>query len=309
MNDLVVKPFPCKEVDCGMSFFTEDHLSVHIQAKHTKLNLEIPKTSNAQIYCKLKIEKLILKVIRTWKLFLADQTPTPTRLLNNCEELRVFDDLQNINPFEEGFRRACEDSNNGLDHSGYLSVPSNQDTLHTPQILSSLDPSPIFDETATTNNIPKVTTTRPSPDRITILDEKIPTTIQAPIALLPKPSIIYATPIKIKTESKSSESVKDRLKSVILSNSNDTNRLKTQNIPTIIIGTVPIVATPANLILNNVVDDKKSETRRNDNEISRKRSRSSGESNRGGSQKTERNRAAAKRYRWVKKLIDDLKKV
>lgn len=214
--------------------------------------------------------------------------------------MRVFDDLQNINPFEEGFRRACEDSNNGIDHSGFLSVPTNQDTLHTPQILSSLDPSPTFGEAANINNIPKITTTQPSPERITIVDElneRIPPVTQAPIALLPKPSIIYATPITIKSDSKGSESVKDRLKSVILSNSNDTNRLKTQNIPTIIIGTVPIVAAPTNLILNNVVDEKKNETRKNDIEISsRKRSRPSGES-KGGNQKTERNRAAAKRYR------------
>ena len=46
MNEDVLKPFPCKEIDCGMSFFTEDHLSVHYQAKHSKLNLEIPKGPN-----------------------------------------------------------------------------------------------------------------------------------------------------------------------------------------------------------------------------------------------------------------------
>lgn len=247
-------------------------------------------------------------------LFLADQTPTPTRLLNNCEELRVFDDLQNINPFEEGFRRAVEDNSNGIDHSGFLSVPtSNQDTLHTPQIMPSLNPSPTFDDsnnsnslTSNTNNIPKVTLTQPSSENITILDERPPPIIQQPIALLPKPNIIYAAPIitstTIKTESKSSESVKDKLKSVILSNSgaqNDlNNRLKTHNIPTIIIGTVPLIATPANLVINNTLkEEKKIDLKKSDNnEISRKRSKPSGDS-KGSSQKTERNRAAAKRYR------------
>lgn len=48
--DNVLKPFPCKENDCSMSFFTEDHLSVHLQAKHNKLNLEIPKDSNITIF-------------------------------------------------------------------------------------------------------------------------------------------------------------------------------------------------------------------------------------------------------------------
>lgn len=47
MNEDVLKPFPCKETGCALSFFTEDHLSVHYQAKHDgKLNLEIPKGSN-----------------------------------------------------------------------------------------------------------------------------------------------------------------------------------------------------------------------------------------------------------------------
>lgn len=52
MNQDVVKPFPCKEEDCGMSFFTEDHLSVHIQAKHNKLNIEIPRGNANLIFGK-----------------------------------------------------------------------------------------------------------------------------------------------------------------------------------------------------------------------------------------------------------------
>jgi hypothetical protein len=51
MNEDVLKPFPCKEIGCSVSFFTEDHLSAHYQAKHSKLNLEIPKGSNIQIFC------------------------------------------------------------------------------------------------------------------------------------------------------------------------------------------------------------------------------------------------------------------
>lgn len=40
--------------------------------------------------------------------FLVDQTPTPTRFIRNCEEVGLFQDLQNVNPFEETFRRAVE---------------------------------------------------------------------------------------------------------------------------------------------------------------------------------------------------------
>jgi len=51
-----------------------------------------------------------------WKInqYVADQTPTPTRFLKNCEEVGLFQDLQNVvNPFEETFRRAVEAGNTG----------------------------------------------------------------------------------------------------------------------------------------------------------------------------------------------------
>lgn len=31
---------------------------------------------------------------------LADETPTPTRFIRNCEEVGLFQDLQNVNPFD-----------------------------------------------------------------------------------------------------------------------------------------------------------------------------------------------------------------
>jgi len=30
----------------------------------------------------------------------ADETPTPTRFIRNCEEVGLFQDLQNVNPFD-----------------------------------------------------------------------------------------------------------------------------------------------------------------------------------------------------------------
>ncbi|CAD1478828.1 unnamed protein product, partial [Heterotrigona itama] len=62
-----------------------------------------------------------------------DQTPTPTRFIRNCEEVGLFQDLQNVNPFEETFRRAVESGNTGT-----LTVPEagiTDDTLHTPHIF------------------------------------------------------------------------------------------------------------------------------------------------------------------------------
>lgn len=39
-------------------------------------------------------------------LILADQTPTPTRFIKYGEEVGLFQDLQNVNPFEEQFKKA-----------------------------------------------------------------------------------------------------------------------------------------------------------------------------------------------------------
>ncbi|GAB0100612.1 hypothetical protein DMENIID0001_166740 [Sergentomyia squamirostris] len=75
-----------------------------------------------------------------------DQTPTPTRLIRNCEEVGLFEDLKHVNPFEETFRRAVEDgktpSESGLmlpdgpDFESAAKIVS-EDTLHTPHIFPS----------------------------------------------------------------------------------------------------------------------------------------------------------------------------
>lgn len=81
------------------------------------------------------------------QLVLADQTPTPTRLIRNCEEVGLFDDLQHVNPFDETFRRAVE-SDCG-DHDVTKCTKPNletqttlealtmhsEETLHTPNVL------------------------------------------------------------------------------------------------------------------------------------------------------------------------------
>lgn len=330
MEGEVLKPFPCKELDCGMSFFTEDHLSVHYQAKHNKLNLEIPKGTNT-IFGEKELETV--ERSNVYQLILADQTPTPTRLLNNCEELRVFDDLQNINPFEEGFRRAVEDIS-GRDNS-FLQIPSNhQDTLHTPQILPQFENRPMKKEPnpeiptqdepenltipstpEDSSNIPKLfRQAEPSANDLKISQKP-------PITLLPKPNIIYAAAsigaqatIRLLESdvNKSNESVKDKLKNIILNNSGsqiDKKRIKSEPVSTIYIGTVPLVARTTGLIISsdnntnnfNISNDEVTppnhfEVKSNDNgSVSRKRVR--GEKSEASTLKVERNRAAARRYR------------
>lgn len=239
----------------------------------------------------------------------------------------MFDDLQNINPFEEGFRRAVEDGSNGM--CCFLATPSNQDTLHTPQILPQFESRPVKSEPPTQDEPENLTIPTTVDDPSNIPKIEVPTSSvndlkfsqksssqPPPIPLLPKPSVIYAAPIITSPTaiqgysleaSRSNESVKDKLKSIILSNSGsqlDKKRIKTEPVPTILIGAVPLIATPANLILNsssNKFDFMSNETAQpetvpvNNGSGSRKRAR--GDRPEASVMKVERNRAAARRYR------------
>ncbi|XP_076240517.1 activating transcription factor-2 [Calliopsis andreniformis] len=105
------KPFVCSSSGCNMSFTDEDQLTLHKKKHDMMLNLGNSKNTG----------------------FVADETPTPTRFIRNCEEVGLFQDLQNVNPFEETFRRAVESGNTGT-----LTVPEveiTDDTLHTPHIF------------------------------------------------------------------------------------------------------------------------------------------------------------------------------
>ncbi|XP_011308093.1 cyclic AMP-dependent transcription factor ATF-2 [Fopius arisanus] len=109
------KPFACSSPGCNMSFTNEDHLTVHKKKHDMILNFGTNKTG----------------------VFVADQTPTPTRFIRNCEEMGLFQDLQNVNPFDETFRRAVESGKLG-------SLPESEmvqsdDTLHTPQVFPHIE--------------------------------------------------------------------------------------------------------------------------------------------------------------------------
>lgn len=52
------------------------------------------------------MEVNLVGCIFVWSsIFLADQTPTPTKFLRNCEEIGLFHELSK-NPFEEAFKKA-----------------------------------------------------------------------------------------------------------------------------------------------------------------------------------------------------------
>lgn len=278
-------------------------------------------------------------------------------MLNKCEELRVFDDpyIQNLNPFDEGFRKAIDDR----DDYGFLAATSNSttDTLHTPQIIPDFvarhvkdekllrnDESrlPMQDEPENLSTTPDVMTNIP---KITISESSIEKLQHhhQPQPILPKPNIIYAAPILTTTatslhlnhnnhhecNNKSNESVKDKLKSIILNGSTSSSsssvadsskRMKIDtdtklNLPAILIQTVPLIA-PANLLINNTsklkiesdvkpFDNGNSSRRTIKSEAENSTKRKSSTSNNkpdSAALKVERNRAAARRYRNKMKI-------
>lgn len=108
------KPFTCSTSDCNMRFSSKDHLSAHKKKHGMVLNLGT-KTN-----------------------LFGDQTPTPTRFIRNCEEVGLFQDLQNVNPFEETFRKAVEEGKIGsaaFQAQNLSSSSVSDDTLHTPHVF------------------------------------------------------------------------------------------------------------------------------------------------------------------------------
>lgn len=95
------------------------------------------------------MEKKKNVIIRSLSVLSVDQTPTPTRLIRNCEEVGLFDDLQQVNPFDETFRRAaeanfvgdrsapCDSTKPKLTTQTTLEALTlhNEETLHTPNVL------------------------------------------------------------------------------------------------------------------------------------------------------------------------------
>ncbi|KAL2104103.1 hypothetical protein ACEWY4_000971 [Coilia grayii] len=80
------RPFVCNAPGCGQRFTNEDHLAVH-KHKH-EMTLKFGPA-------------------RTDSVIIADQTPTPTRFLKNCDEVGLFNDI--ASSFEQEFRKAQED--------------------------------------------------------------------------------------------------------------------------------------------------------------------------------------------------------
>ncbi|XP_062321965.1 cyclic AMP-dependent transcription factor ATF-7b isoform X3 [Osmerus eperlanus] len=110
------RPFVCTAPGCGQRFTNEDHLSVH-KHKH-EMTLKFGPA-------------------RTDSVIIADQTPTPTRFLKNCEEVGLFNEL--ASSFEQEFRKAHEDDQRSKNPLPAPQVPP----LQTPSEVKEEDDGPL----------------------------------------------------------------------------------------------------------------------------------------------------------------------
>ncbi|KAF7277899.1 hypothetical protein GWI33_009151 [Rhynchophorus ferrugineus] len=127
-----------------------------------------------------------------------DETPTPTRLIRNCEEVGLFQDLQIVNPFDEIFKHAVENPS----ASSQVPVTCSDDTLHTPQIYPNLEDSSNINNTAevySLNNVMSTDNDDIENDLVIVLDSEEDTG---------------------KDPNKSSESMKDKIKTALIKKAN-----------------------------------------------------------------------------------------
>ncbi|XP_071788732.1 cyclic AMP-dependent transcription factor ATF-2-like isoform X3 [Asterias amurensis] len=109
------KPFACTELGCNQRFVNEDHLEVHRRKHEMSLGLRDFKSLDTPV--------------------IADQTPTPTRFLKNCEEVGLFNEPHN--PFDAMFRKASE--HGGPDSIGTSSSKTPQEESLEIELTDSPD--------------------------------------------------------------------------------------------------------------------------------------------------------------------------
>ncbi|XP_033825569.1 cyclic AMP-dependent transcription factor ATF-7a isoform X2 [Periophthalmus magnuspinnatus] len=109
------RPFVCTAPGCGQRFTNEDHLAVH-KHKH-EMTLKFGPS-------------------RTDSVIIADQTPTPTRFLKNCEEVGLFNELASSFDHDEDDKKAK--STQPSSNSGAVDM-----TLQTPSDVKVKEELPV----------------------------------------------------------------------------------------------------------------------------------------------------------------------
>lgn len=155
------KPFLCTAPGCGQRFTNEDHLAVH-RHKH-EMTLKFGPA-------------------RTDSVIIADQTPTPTRFLKNCEEVGLFNEL--TSPFDHDFKKATDED--------IKKLPLDLSPLATPVIRNKTEEAPAVD--AHRNSpLPHPESTTNDEKDISLQPTSLPASTIVHPASLQVPNVLLAT--------------------------------------------------------------------------------------------------------------------
>ncbi|XP_029980494.1 cyclic AMP-dependent transcription factor ATF-2 isoform X1 [Sphaeramia orbicularis] len=155
------KPFQCTAPGCGQRFTNEDHLAVH-KHKH-EMTLKFGPARNDSV-------------------IIADQTPTPTRFLKNCEEVGLFNEL--ASPFDHDFKKATEDD--------IKKLPLDLSPLATPIMRNKTeDPTPM--EAHRDSPLPHPESTTNDDKDLSLQPTSLPTSTIVHPASLQVPNVLLAT--------------------------------------------------------------------------------------------------------------------
>ncbi|XP_068185068.1 cyclic AMP-dependent transcription factor ATF-2 [Antennarius striatus] len=155
------KPFQCTAPGCGQRFTNEDHLAVH-KHKH-EMTLKFGPARNESV-------------------IIADQTPTPTRFLKNCEEVGLFNEL--ASPFDHDFKKAAEDD--------IKKLPLDLSPLATPIIRNKTE-QPTSLDAHRDSPLPHPESTTSDDKDLTLQPASLPTSTIVHPASLQVPNVLLAT--------------------------------------------------------------------------------------------------------------------
>ncbi|KAM8856255.1 cyclic AMP-dependent transcription factor ATF-2 isoform 1-T2 [Spinachia spinachia] len=155
------KPFQCTAPGCGQRFTNEDHLAVHKHKHEMTLKFGPARNDSAVI---------------------ADQTPTPTRFLKNCEEVGLFNEL--ASPFDHDFKKGSEDD--------IKKLPLDLSPLATPIIRSKAEETSAM-EAHRDSPLPHPESTTDDDKDLSLQPASLPTSTIVHPASFQVPNVLLAT--------------------------------------------------------------------------------------------------------------------
>ncbi|XP_015214461.2 cyclic AMP-dependent transcription factor ATF-2 isoform X3 [Lepisosteus oculatus] len=156
------KPFVCTAPGCGQRFTNEDHLAVH-KHKH-EMTLKFGPARNDSV-------------------IVADQTPTPTRFLKNCEEVGLFNEL--ASPFENDFKKATEED--------IKKLPLDLSPLATPIVRNKTEEPSAVETTHQDSPLPHPESTTSDDKDVALQPTSHPTSTIVRPASLQVPNVLLAS--------------------------------------------------------------------------------------------------------------------